>query len=134
MSYFLIDPDDLTHDKLFASRLSDAGIARDDFLKSVFASAKEVPPTQEVWLVGFYRKPTSAEPWEVVGIFTDKTRALSACKDWRYFVGPATLDVLNPEEATEWPGMYFPIEPSEDEQPIIPYEEDTYSPDPESYM
>jgi hypothetical protein len=46
---------------------------------------------------------------EMVGVFDDESKAVAACKDWRYGIGPLTLNEITPEEPTEWPGFYYPI-------------------------
>jgi hypothetical protein len=43
-------------------------------------------------------------------VFSSKERAIAACKDERYWIGPATLDVEVPEESITWPRYIRPLE------------------------
>jgi len=47
--------------------------------------------------------------WEFQGVFDDEKKAVKECKDEFYFVGPVKMNVSYPEEAIEWPGLYYPI-------------------------
>lgn len=48
--------------------------------------------------------------WDFQGVFSTEEKAVAACRDWTYFVGPADLDAEVPHEtAPEWPGAFFPI-------------------------
>lgn len=58
-----------------------------------------------LWIAGYMRKDSQ---WEFVGVFSHESLAACACKDERYFVAPALLDRVTPEETTTWPGAYFP--------------------------
>jgi hypothetical protein len=59
----------------------------------------------ELWIVG---KRIPGMSWEFCGVFDDEKKAVSACLDKRYFVGPATLNALIPDESTIWRGAYYP--------------------------
>jgi hypothetical protein len=60
-----------------------------------------------VWIVGRWTSDT--KPWEVMGVYDSEEKAVAACKDCRYFVGPEELNVPAPDEPTPWPGCYYPI-------------------------
>lgn len=60
----------------------------------------------ELWIAGEF---IEGEPWGFVGVFDTEAAAVAACKDERYFVGPATLNVASPVEKEEWPGCYAPL-------------------------
>jgi len=47
--------------------------------------------------------------YDIMGIFTTKDKALLACKDYTYFVGPLRLDEEYPEERCDWEGVFYPI-------------------------
>jgi len=59
-----------------------------------------------LFIVGMWRDLDS--PWEFCGVFDSQEAAEAACIDERFFVGPAALNALVPEERTDWPGCYFP--------------------------
>ena len=52
--------------------------------------------------------------WDFQGVFTSEERALEACKDRSYFVGPAVLNKELPYDTIEWPGHYYPKMEKED--------------------
>ena len=64
----------------------------------------------KLWIVGRWR---SGEPensvWDFQGVFSSEKQAQAACRTWRYFVGPADLDVSLPGETIEWENAYYPI-------------------------
>lgn len=62
-----------------------------------------------LWIVGRLDPSIKPEPWEVMGVYNSEERAVAACKDWMYFVGPQELNVPAPDERTAWPGCYYPI-------------------------
>jgi hypothetical protein len=45
-------------------------------------------------------------PFEVVGVFSSEELALAACTHRLDFVGPITMDVVQP--SVPWPGGYYP--------------------------
>lgn len=63
---------------------------------------------KRVWIVG---KVDRAGGWEFQGVFSDdqKQKAIAACKDDRYFLAPATLNVKISGRRQKWPGAYFPM-------------------------
>jgi hypothetical protein len=66
-----------------------------------------------LWLVCQWRKKWFF--WwdlEIQGIFSTEEKAIAACKNERYFIGPLALDETLPDERMEsWPGSYFPKAP-----------------------
>ena len=64
----------------------------------------------KVWIVGKW-----GTPWAFQGVFTTKQKAIAACVDWNYFIGPALLDEVLPSENMPWPGAYYPNPPGSGE-------------------
>ncbi len=63
-----------------------------------------------VWIVGqFLDEAERGVVWELAGVFTDEARAVAACRDCSYFVGPLALDAPLPHETTAWAGAYYPL-------------------------
>jgi hypothetical protein len=48
------------------------------------------------------------DQWEFQGVFDDKQKAVEACRDCTYFIGPVRLNEKLPDEMKEWPGAYYP--------------------------
>ena len=60
-----------------------------------------------IWLVGQWKGTET--PWEVQGVFDSEQKAIAACVDDQYFIGPLTLNEEMPQETMrEWPGAYYP--------------------------
>lgn len=55
------------------------------------------------------RAKVGAARWEFIGVFSDEAKAVAACLSYRYFVGPATLDVALSDGSIEWTGAFYPI-------------------------
>jgi hypothetical protein len=55
--------------------------------------------------------------WEIGGVFSSEEKAIKACTDKNYFIGPIELDQKLPDETTKWDGCYYPyyVNRSEDE-------------------
>lgn len=68
---------------------------------------------QVVWCVGQVRQwhvePTDHCQWEMVGVFASEADARAACRNETYFIGPWLIGVPAPDDATEWPGAYYPL-------------------------
>jgi hypothetical protein len=74
-----------------------------------------------LWLVGRYRGPDPPlpaqalpengvlAPWEFMGIFTTREKAVEACTNRYDYVAPVRLDVREPEEATGFPDSFYPL-------------------------
>lgn len=66
----------------------------------------------KLWIVGqFLPKDGSLSAWEFQGIFDSEERAIKACINSNYFIGPAELNAeIQETTMTEWPGAYYPHE------------------------
>jgi hypothetical protein len=47
--------------------------------------------------------------WELIGLFSSEAAAVAACRTDYYFVGPAVLNEVLPDEPISWPGCYYPL-------------------------
>jgi hypothetical protein len=69
-----------------------------------------VSPTT-LWVVGKNcgesDEDQGAVAWDLIGVFDDRELAIAACKPG-YFVGPAVLNEVLPDEARSWPGCFYP--------------------------
>lgn len=52
--------------------------------------------------------------WEVLGLFDSENKAVEACSLWCDFVASLKLNEKLPEEATDWVGLYYPLQPNVD--------------------
>ena len=59
-----------------------------------------------VWVVGLWREDG---PWELMGIYTNKKVAVSACITDLYFVGPYPINMPDTEETRVWIDCYYPL-------------------------
>ncbi len=70
---------------------------------------------KRMWCVGRnIDKVTTAQAklvdkWDFGGVFTTERKAVAACRDYTYFVGPVKVNEQLPEMQMEWPGCYYPI-------------------------
>ena len=67
----------------------------------------------QVWVAGhnimeFSQYGTEYIAWDILGVFTNESKAIAACHDENCFVGPLNLDEPLPPEIGEWPGCYYP--------------------------
>lgn len=64
---------------------------------------------QTVWIVlsGTLTDSDNAE-FTFHGVYSTEEKALAACLDERYGVGPATVDAEMPTVNVDWPGFYYP--------------------------
>lgn len=58
-----------------------------------------------VWVVGTYDE---GEDWSIAGIFSTEEKAIDACEDGSYFIGPCVIDG-GPDDSTDWDGVYYPL-------------------------
>lgn len=81
--------------------------ARVGQLYTDFANAPEPP----VWIVG---KVTDYEAngWEFQGVYHSKAEAVASCRDSKYFVGPALLNLPLADVSTKWEGAFYPLAPA----------------------
>ena len=76
----------------------------------VYPSADATPrPTaaeqRELWVVGQW---VGDGPWHFQGVFSSKKKAIQACRDTTYFMGPVKLDMELPSEEVTWVGLHYP--------------------------
>jgi len=63
------------------------------------------PDNLTLWVVGQYRAETDAgRVWDIQGVFSMREKAVAACRNRSYFLGPIKLNESLPEEMIEWPG------------------------------
>ena len=68
----------------------------------------------KLWICGQCRENNtpSGPVWDFKGVFASENKAIEACIDERYFIGPATLGEPHPVEPARWSGGYYPkLEP-----------------------
>ena len=64
----------------------------------------------KVWIVGQYKGgKTGKVLWTFQGVFDNEKRAVKACKDKNYFIGPTDLNKELPKKTVSWPGFYYPL-------------------------
>lgn len=61
---------------------------------------------QQLWVCGLYTGTYGS--WEIVGVFSTKQKAIDACENEYYFVGPIILDEDVNQKSQPWPGAYYP--------------------------
>jgi len=76
--------------------------------------------TQKLWVVGQYRhgkhklsksnKLLNGVVWDFQGVFSEKSQAIKACRNWRYFVFSATLGEELSDESCQEESAFYPIE------------------------
>ncbi len=64
----------------------------------------------KLWIVGrvMFCHKDGKSGWEFAGVFDSEEKAVEACKDVSYFVGPAILNKSLPLDTTKWEGAYYP--------------------------
>lgn len=67
----------------------------------------------KVWICGQARLKAdyTVRTWEIVGVFSSQEKAIQACRDMDYFVGPMIMNQAMPHEPTEWEGSFYPFFP-----------------------
>jgi len=64
---------------------------------------------KKLWVVGQYKKLTSkGVVWHFQGVFDSEKKAIEACEDENYFIGPINLNLILPKGGEVWPGCYYP--------------------------
>jgi hypothetical protein len=65
----------------------------------------------ELWLVGQYRSGDIAGKviWDFNGIFSDRDKAIAACRDPNYFIAPVILNEELPHETIIFPRLEWPL-------------------------
>ena len=64
-----------------------------------------------VWVVGRDNedpKEHADHTWDLIGVCSSEEKAVEACTDDSYFVGPLALNKILPKEMIPWPGVYRP--------------------------
>lgn len=46
---------------------------------------------------------------DIVGLFSTEEKAIAACKDVNYLIGPLVQDVEIVDEVDNWLGSYYPL-------------------------
>lgn len=65
----------------------------------------------KLWIVGQYRSGSIPNVvWDFQGVFDSEEKAVAACVDKNYFIGPIGLNEAVPSEASAWPGSRHPLE------------------------
>ena len=64
-----------------------------------------------MWICG--KRTNTFGAWQFQGVFTTEDLAVKACVNRSYFIGPVILNKQLPDDAIEWPGAYFPLEPKD---------------------
>lgn len=76
---------------------------------------------QTCWIVGQAVKDEHGSyengAWLFQGVFSTEGAALAACRGQQYFIGPAVMDEVLPDEVTDWAGSYYPWAGRPDEDP-----------------
>lgn len=64
----------------------------------------------KVWIVGkWIRDYSDTVGWEFQGVFSSYEKAVAACVNRDFFVGPAVLDAELPFEKHDWVDCKFPL-------------------------
>lgn len=68
----------------------------------------------ELWVAGQVHGMLGKVPdWSIQGVFDSEQKAVAACGDHLiWFVAPLILNEVLPEERCDWPGIYYPNDPS----------------------
>lgn len=81
-------------------------------------SKKQWDEMTSLWLAGRYRGPESPTnevppPWEFLGIFDSRAKAVQACKQDIDFVAPVKLNECAPDELSTFERAYYPLREAE---------------------
>ncbi len=69
---------------------------------------------EKIYVVGQYIKgETSNIIWHIQGVFDTEEKALEACLNERYFIGPINMNEALPDKSVLWPGVYYPFSEKE---------------------
>lgn len=60
-----------------------------------------------IWIIG--RISGRYPCWQFQGAVESECEAILACIDESYFIGPAKIGVVLPQETAEWVGSYYPM-------------------------
>ena len=59
----------------------------------------------KIWICMQYKENGFGE---FQGAYSTKEKAIAACREWEYGIGPCDLDQEIPHDTTEWEGFYYP--------------------------
>lgn len=65
----------------------------------------------KLWVVGrINENPEEHEghTWDLIGVCSSEEKAIAACEDKNYYIGPIELDKILSKESIPWPGSYYP--------------------------
>lgn len=69
----------------------------------------KTPKNLKLWIVGqFLAETEKGRAWDIQGVFDSEEKAIKACKNETFFVGPVTLNDEFQLEHKEWEGAYYP--------------------------
>ena len=60
-----------------------------------------------VWIVGKALDPATSS-WEFQGVYDTERKAIAACTEDAFFIGPANLNCTLPTREVEWVGAWYP--------------------------
>ena len=60
-----------------------------------------------IWICGRVHNSV-LQPWGILGVYTDRDRAIARCTKATDFAGPIPLNVDLPDSPTVWPGIVWP--------------------------
>lgn len=64
---------------------------------------------KKLWICGKFIELTNVGiVWDFQGIFSKEKKAIDACRNENYFIGPVYLNKEIPDERIEWPECYYP--------------------------
>jgi hypothetical protein len=69
-------------------------------------------PAGTVWICGQVTDAavgSGIAAWEFQGAYSTEQLARAACRDATYFIGPATIDDVGPDDVVDWIGAYYPL-------------------------
>ena len=64
---------------------------------------------KKLFIVGKHCDNGKNNEWQYHGVFDNEKMALKECIDYRYFIGPTSLNEPMPHESIDWPDAYYPI-------------------------
>jgi len=67
----------------------------------------------KLWIVGRINDLEEIEDhqlhtWDLIAVCSSEEKALMACTDENYYIGPIAMNQILPKEQVEWKGSYFP--------------------------
>lgn len=61
------------------------------------------------WIVGKWIDCECKKAWEFAGIYDTEEKAIKACEEDNYFIGPTPMNSSMPDVSIVWPGAYYPL-------------------------